>query len=50
VKSVIVNERIGDFALIEKVVANQLPAISSRDSRLYVQMDWICKRWPTYEE
>jgi hypothetical protein len=34
----LVNECIGDFALIEKAVANQLPAISCPDNRLHGQV------------
>jgi len=42
------DERIGDLALIQKALGVDWAAITLPDSRFYVQVDWICKHWPTY--
>jgi len=41
------DERIVDNALIEKAVAGKPAAITCPSSRFCVQVDWICKHWPT---
>ncbi len=42
-----VSERIDDHALIEKMTTSQLAAITRLSGRSYVQVEWICKNWPT---
>ena len=39
---------ISNNAFFEKVMS-QLAAINCPSSRFYVQVDWICKHWPTYQ-
>ncbi|HEV3387033.1 MAG TPA: hypothetical protein VG097_19600 [Gemmata sp.] len=45
-----VDESICDNALVEKAVTRQLAAITCPSCRFYIQVEWICKRWPTPKE